>query len=359
MLYVFIIVFYFLLKKEDAASTFEQKIDPKIVEFLRSDGFKVSDIKHTGECLVAEGDQVLKLSVLEDIIKESNMKNDRNEQEVNIRQKASTPNLLVNLKNVVNIPVFISPGLSSVIGNINTALSNWTNITQSRISFTVVNTQTSTGINIFEETNTALPLDLQNINPTAGLSNFSSNGKPGRFISISLVAISPISTARRIHVFMHEIGHTLGFKHTNGVGQQIAGTPLTDVNSIMNQAVPTNSNATWTTADLNAIGFLYPDTYITPNILSNSIYNIGIPNSRNISFNIASFVGENMPYTQTLSRFQPWQLSSPVQTETVYGGPSTQNMNVPLGTWVFKVKRNNYASDLSLDGGMTLPITVQ
>ncbi len=372
---IFFILFILLLnscKKEEANSNLTQEIDPKITEFLSCVGFDVSDIKHDGEYMVVEKDHVFKISAIEQAMTAS--LNQSNENEVVSRQKATAPTSMVNIGNTINIPLFISPGLAAFNGNITTALTNWTNINQCRVSFTVVGAQTATGINIFEDTNTLLPLCMRDLTNLAGLAAFPTNGMPGNFISIDVPSVTAIVANRRVHLFMHEIGHCLGLRHTNVTGEpqsgttcigtqfflsHIEGTPQVDANSIMMPVVPIGTTATWTTADLNTMRFCYPDTYITPNILSYSIANVGIPNSRRITFNVSSSTGGNVPYFQRLSRFQPWSLSTPVQTNDIFGsGPSTHSMDVPLGTWTFQASRNNFGT-FSLTGSTSLAITVQ
>ena len=68
---------------------------------------------------------------------------------------------------------------------------------------------------------------------------------------------STLSSSYKIFALTHELGHTIGFTHTDGTyGNLIAGTPETDPNSIMNSYVlPWNG---FTTYDVTAVNTLYP-----------------------------------------------------------------------------------------------------
>lgn len=84
----------------------------------------------------------------------------------------------------------------------------------------------------------------------------SSNGYPGRGITINTYKNS-LEEAKKIFAITHEIGHTLGFTHTDGTyGNLINGTPLKDPNSIMN-SICLYWNA-FTSYDLLAFKAVYP-----------------------------------------------------------------------------------------------------
>lgn len=84
----------------------------------------------------------------------------------------------------------------------------------------------------------------------------SSNGYPGRGITINTYKNS-LEEAKKIFAITHEIGHTLGFTHTDGTyGNLINGTPLKDPNSIMN-SICLYWNA-FTGYDLLAFKTVYP-----------------------------------------------------------------------------------------------------
>lgn len=66
-----------------------------------------------------------------------------------------------------------------------------------------------------------------------------------------------LSSSYKIFALTHELGHTIGFTHTDGTyGNLIPGTPDTDPNSVMNSFVlPWNG---FTPYDVTAVNTLYP-----------------------------------------------------------------------------------------------------
>lgn len=113
--------------------------------------------------------------------------------------------------------------------------------------------------------------------PTGGSSGFPSGGRPFNTVNIgSGLSTFPGATIR--HVIMHELGHTIGFRHsdffnraiscggvasnegTAGVGATlIPGTPsgATVGGSVMNACFRTNEAGAFTSSDVTALQFLY------------------------------------------------------------------------------------------------------
>ena len=88
------------------------------------------------------------------------------------------------------------------------------------------------------------------------------NDKPGKEVSFNL-NYSHYSTNQMKAVIMHELGHTVGVKHTDwqnngetGV-KNIPGTPTSDPNSIFNSHYDTNIS-NFSVEDINAIRVLFP-----------------------------------------------------------------------------------------------------
>jgi uncharacterized protein YcfL len=112
---------------------------------------------------------------------------------------------------------------------------------------------------------------------TGGSSGFPSGGLPYGTINIG-TGLQSYSVGVNKHVIEHEIGHTIGFRHSDyynraiscggaasnegdaGVGAiLIPGTPSTAVlnGSVMNACFSSSSTGTWTSSDVTALNYLY------------------------------------------------------------------------------------------------------
>ena len=96
---------------------------------------------------------------------------------------------------------------------------------------------------------------------TLGLAEFPLNGSFGRKIWIN--TDESISSSDRVRLIIHELGHTIGFKHTNesvgSDGSRIPGTPISDYWSVMNQGFTnTPPMSPITSHDAIAFSEIYP-----------------------------------------------------------------------------------------------------
>jgi hypothetical protein len=113
---------------------------------------------------------------------------------------------------------------------------------------------------------------------TGGVSGFPSGGRPFNAINIGTGLQTGFAVATVRHVMMHELGHTIGFRHSDffnraiscggaasnegdgGVGAiLIAGTPsgATVGGSIMNSCFRTTETGQFTSTDITALNALY------------------------------------------------------------------------------------------------------
>ena len=112
---------------------------------------------------------------------------------------------------------------------------------------------------------------------TGGSAGFPSGGLPYGTINIG-TGLNSYSVGVNKHVITHELGHCIGFRHsdyynraiscggaasnegTAGVGAiLIPGTPSTAVSggSVMNSCFSSSSTGTWTSSDITALDYLY------------------------------------------------------------------------------------------------------
>jgi len=82
------------------------------------------------------------------------------------------------------------------------------------------------------------------------------NGTVGNQVDIN-THYNYLSSSYKIFTLTHELGHSIGFTHTDGTfGNLVPGTPDTDPNSVMNSIVlPWNG---YTAYDITAVNTIYP-----------------------------------------------------------------------------------------------------
>jgi hypothetical protein len=181
------------------------------------------------------------------------------------KRHAHTDNLvhLTNLK----IDVYIDPSMpTSGVDNwrtaINLAINDWNSISNFGAHFVLTSYPSSADITITSD-NGALA------NNVVADALFPSNtGRPGNRIRVNLNNFSGLSESQRRRNMVHELGHCIGFRHTNWETNDggsttyganlISGTPSVDNGSVMNGSTGSYSWNGFSYYDLVASRFLYP-----------------------------------------------------------------------------------------------------
>ena len=166
--------------------------------------------------------------------------------------------ICINPTSTFNSYSRLSQGLDLAIANYN-ALG---------LSFTLVRNSTS---------GCSATIVAQTSSATGGSSGFPSGGKPYGTINIG-TPLQSYSVDVNEHVITHEIGHTIGFRHSDyynrsiscggtatnegsaGVGAiLISGTPSTATvgGSVMNSCFRSTESGEWTSSDITALNALY------------------------------------------------------------------------------------------------------
>lgn len=171
-------------------------------------------------------------------------------------------NNLLSLRET-NVSVYIDPSIpSSGTDNwrnaINSAINDWNGVFNSSIFF-----------NLSSNSNA----DITIKSDAGGLSNLTVaaaflpvGGKSGSTIIINLDfnGGNPVSESSKRYNMAHELGHTIGFWHTNwdtlqeGMGNTIPGTPTQDINSVMNGGTAFFTWSGFSTYDVVAAQYLFP-----------------------------------------------------------------------------------------------------
>lgn len=166
-----------------------------------------------------------------------------------------------------NITVRVDPSMNAYMSEITGAIAMWNNVPNCRAKFTLT---TSTNQHILI-TNTNLGTGV------CGAGYFPVSGQPGQLIRININQIAGNSFEQRQRTIAHELGHTIGFRHTNWQpsgeptsgtlpdngakfsAMHILGTPTgNDASSLMNGGQCGIGATALSNYDILAVQFLYP-----------------------------------------------------------------------------------------------------
>lgn len=197
----------------------KEPIPDEIMKGLNNMGFNTKDyeVRKNKNGYVVEGDMVVSTKMILDAATTTNTKH--------IRER------LPKCKNVRDIRVINQIPKNGLRREIKSAINDWNNVSGSFVKFRLVSKE---------------PADIyiNDMHGDYGSGSIPSGGRPGRFVELdpSLYdAVVPASKRSKMlrFVIRHELGHTIGFGHTNGVHNtasaiHIPGTPASDPNSTMN-----------------------------------------------------------------------------------------------------------------------------
>ncbi len=164
---------------------------------------------------------------------------------------------------------------------VNGAISNWNNINETQLYLVYWRT---VDISIRPDTDTELPSDMRNLSSTtAGSAKVPEYGMPGPYVSLmdNVLTDDPnyiVRINQKTLVATHELGHAVGFLHTDQPGSLIPKTPTSDASSVMNSGTdPTPEWSGFSSYDELATKVLYPNSLAIPTITSTQVqYPIGI-----------------------------------------------------------------------------------
>jgi len=232
--------------------------DNAVTSYIKSLGYQNSEITDIGADYLVDGDilfsKTSKISV-----------QDSSKSKLKVEQYGTSN--YVGLYN--NVVIQIDPSMNNYVNLITDAIAQWNNVPNCRINFSIYNGSSPSNLTII---NSNLG------NGYCGQAYFPINGNPGAQVKINLTFLAPSYTSNQIEsVIIHELGHTIGFRHTNwkalsepliaqdpntfarAIATQILGTPTgDDVASIMNGGTCGNSSIALSDYDKIAVQFIYP-----------------------------------------------------------------------------------------------------
>lgn len=262
-------------QKDYTTEPYSKIVDP-VLQKLLDRGFTMDRITDEGDYYVVEGDMVF--------MKNSDSYQD--EPRARVSQKAIGTGLFPLLDDADQFKVYVdafptSTWESKVNAAALAAIGEWNSLPNCKVHFAITTDQTlpNTTFIIYD---TSLP------STTWARTDSPPGCETGYYLRLN--SASENYTADQLHFLItHELGHAIGFEHTDG--QQITNTyfdipdtPGTDSQSVMNSGTGQTTVPSWSTSypngfstgDENAAKYLYPSTVIisaknSPNGTSNPI----------------------------------------------------------------------------------------
>lgn len=241
----------------------------EIVENLISAGFPADGIEVVDGEVYLQGDATVDLEASREML-QSDPSGDTHEQYRTTNLVASHIRVICLRPEVAVTTVpsaILDPAVNKLSTGLDWAIVNYNNV-GSRLSFRRIGAS-STGCDAV--------IRVSVRDDKVAIASFPSGGMPGAGISIGW-RWGQTSPDMIEHAITHEIGHTIGLRHSDyynrsiscgtggneGAGyfgvHHISGTPTTAYvgGSLMNACGPDNTNGEFTSSDRDAIRFLYP-----------------------------------------------------------------------------------------------------
>jgi len=239
--------------KSDSSSNETQEIVDNLVQA----GFPLDDIQVVGDKVYTGHDAEVSLAASREMIQADT---------ADTEEQYRTTNLLA--ASITNICVNGSAFTGTFSTALDGAISNYNAL---GLQFHMTRTTGST-------TGCSATIAARTTTGTGGVSGFPSGGLPFNAINIGTGLATGFAVATVRHVIMHELGHTIGFRHSDffnraiscggsasnegsaGVGAiLITGTPsgATVGGSVMNSCFRTTESGQFTSTDITALNALY------------------------------------------------------------------------------------------------------
>lgn len=241
-------------EKEPLETAPAASADDAVLQSILNMGFARKDVRDMGTYYLVEGDIVF------DKRKPTASAPPAQPGTVVRQQDQASTNRLVSYSNLPAIAIKIDPSFPAAWRpDVAQAVRDWNSIAGSRVNFYLTD---GTFANI---TVRAAALEAS----TYGTGQYPAGGNPGYEVVLNQ---NNSPDYRRRTTIVHEIGHCLGFRHTNlfvngeGVGtvggNVVPGTPTEDPNSVMNSGDAPNRQLPWqgfSPYDVIGLQNLYPE----------------------------------------------------------------------------------------------------
>lgn len=255
--------------EEEKLENFDPSTNSDLMRFLERNNFSFKKIEKIGDIYLIDDDII--------VSNESIIESSKSQMPKGV---ISTENLHAYASLVSGAPYnyrTITIGFDSTIPTTNTYL-NWRSATQEaidefnkirnlRLKFQIINSGTP---DITITSNPHPSASWSQIPNTIAAAHFPAAGNPGIRIHINpnYSFQSSVTESIKKYNMAHEIGHTIGFRHTNYINLQetttnpsatnINGTGNSDPNSVMNGGTAGNSWIAFSYLDLLALRTIYP-----------------------------------------------------------------------------------------------------